>query len=39
MKEAKTVEDLQGVWIRWRAFQSNAEFMKLKDAKKKELAV
>jgi hypothetical protein len=39
MKEAKTVEGLQGVWIRWRAFQSNAEFMKLKDAKKKELAV
>ena len=39
MKEAKTVEDLQGVWIRWRAFQSNAEFMRLKDAKKKELAV
>lgn len=39
MKEAKTVEDLQGVWIRWRAFQSNAEFMKFKDAKKKELAV
>ena len=39
MKEAKTVGDLQGVWIRWRAFQSNAEFMKLKDAKKKELAV
>ena len=39
MKEAKTVKDLQGVWIRWRAFQSNAEFMKLKDAKKKELAV
>lgn len=39
MKEAKTVEDLQGVWIRWRAFQSNAEFMKLKDAKKKEFAV
>lgn len=39
MKEAKTVADLQGVWIRWRAFQSNAKFMKLKDAKKKELAV
>lgn len=39
MKEAKTMEGLQGVWIRWRAFQSNAEFMRLKDAKKKELAV
>ena len=39
MKEAKTEGDLQGVWIRWRAFQSNAEFMRLKDAKKKELAV